>query len=223
MGIGLKTFVFYNLGSGKRIPAIKATDPAFPQDLNVDPGIRAEACGGLSPQEGLWLVRLAAHMRCNTVFEIGTCSGKTTYNLALNVPGVVYTLDLPPNTRTTLLPVENQDYAFMGVKDDEKYWLGKSPADRIIPLRGDSANYDFSPYHKRVDLVFVDGSHAYEYVCKDSESALAMIRDRGIIIWHDYAPCWPGVVRALNRLALRVPLCRLRGTSLVIYRREGRL
>lgn len=161
---------------------------------------------------------LAARMRCTAVFEIGTYSGRTTYNLACNTLGIVYTLDLSPTTRDTLLPVEKADHAFMGIEDSQRYWIGKPQADRIVQLRGDSADFDFTPYYKRMDLVFVDGSHAYHYVRKDSESALAMVRDSGAIVWHDYAPCWPGVVRALNELASRVSLVNLKGTSLVVYR-----
>jgi len=220
MKTGIKTFSFYSIGLGKNVPTIDSSSLFPSKNIIVSMETGVKTCGGLSPQEGLWLVMLAAYMCCNKVFEIGTCSGKTTYNLALNIPGVVYTLDLPSGARTTLLPVENRDHAFIGFKDHEKYWLGKSLANRIVPLYGDSANYDFSPYCKSMDLVFVDGSHAYDYVRKDSESALAMIHDHGVIVWHDYAPCWPGVVRALNKLALKIPLCHLNGTSLVIYRRE---
>lgn len=223
MKTGIKTFCFYNIGLGKKVPTIDPSSLFPSKNITVSLESEGRTCGGLSPQDGLWLITLAAHMRCSTVFEIGTCSGKTAYNLALNIPGMVYTLDLPPDATTTLLPVENQDRAFMGLKNHEKYWLGKLSANRIIPLYGDSASYDFSLYHKRMDLVFVDGAHSYDYVCKDSESALAMIRDRGVIAWHDYAPCWPGVVRALNKLALKIPLCHLRGTSLVIHRGGNRL
>ena len=220
MSIGLRSFIFYNVGLGRKIPAVDPSD-LFPQEsisVTLDAGFGA--CGGLSPQEGLLMVLLAARMRCTAVFEIGTCSGRTTYNLACNIPGIVYTLDLPPTTRDTLLPVEKADHAFMGIEDSQKYWIGKPQADRIVQLQGDSADFDFTPYYKRMDLVFVDGSHAYHYVRKDSESALALVQDSGAIVWHDYAPCWPGVVRALNELASRVSLVNLKGTSLVVYRKE---
>lgn len=70
--------------------------------------------------------------------------------------------------------------------------------NRVKQLFGDSADFDFSPYE--VDFVFVDGSHAYEYVMSDSRRALAMLRNgRGLVLWHDYGE-WEGVTRALNEL-----------------------
>ena len=54
-----------------------------------------------------------------------------------------------------------------------------------------------------MDFVFVDASHAYEYVLNDSRIALNLLRQgKGIILWHDYnrPEWWPGVLKALNRL-----------------------
>jgi hypothetical protein len=45
----------------------------------------------------------------------------------------------------------------------------------------------------------------------------------GLVLWHDYAGPRhaPGVYRALNELARRLPLVRLEGTTLVAYRRPA--
>ena len=71
----------------------------------------------------------------------------------------------------------------------------------------------------RAGLVFVDGSHAYDYAKKDSETAMRLVRPRGIVLWHDYG-VWPGVTQALEELeAARRPwLVHIRGTSLVFWR-----
>jgi hypothetical protein len=72
---------------------------------------------------------------------------------------------------------------------------------------------------RRAGLVFVDGSHAYDYACKDSETAMRLVRPEGVVLWHDYG-VWPGVTQALEELeaARHLGLLHIRGTSLVIWR-----
>ena len=73
---------------------------------------------------------------------------------------------------------------------------------KITQLLGDSATFNFSDYLKRMDLVFVDGSHAIEYVRSDTENAFKMIcSGAGVIIWHDYGDEFPDVRTYLNGLA----------------------
>ena len=86
-------------------------------------------------------------------------------------------------------------------------------------LYGDSSTFDFSAHHGRAGLVFVDGSHAYEYVVADSETARALVAPNGIVLWHDYG-VWEGVTRALEELEAkgRLGLRHIRGTSLVVWR-----
>ena len=72
-------------------------------------------------------------------------------------------------------------------------------AARITQLFGDSATYDWSPHHGRAGLVFVDGSHAYDYVRADSETALRLVQPGGVVMWHDYG-VWEGVTRALEEI-----------------------
>ena len=74
-------------------------------------------------------------------------------------------------------------------------------------------------------LVFVDGSHAYDYVHQDTVTALRLAADNAIILWHDYQQDWPGVIRALNEVKATNPACaglsRIEGTSLVLLRCEN--
>ena len=92
-------------------------------------------------------------------------------------------------------------------------------ADRVARLSGDSATFDWSPHVGRAGLVFVDGSHAYDYVRKDSETAMRLVRPGGVVLWHDYG-VWPGVTQALEELetARHLGLVHIRGTSLVFWR-----
>ena len=95
----------------------------------------------------------------------------------------------------------------------------RAVADCVVQLFGDSATFDWSPYYWRAGLVFVDGSHAYDYVRKDSETASRLVRSRGVVLWHDYG-VWPGVTQAIEELEAtrRLGLIHIRGTSLVFWR-----
>jgi hypothetical protein len=91
---------------------------------------------------------------------------------------------------------------------------------RIQQVYGDSATFDFQTFEGRCDLVFVDGSHAYDYVRKDTETALRLCARPGVILWHDYG-VWEGVTRGLEEIEheKRLGLKHLAGTSLVALKR----
>ena len=75
-------------------------------------------------------------------------------------------------------------------------------AGKITQLLCDSAVFDFSDYAGKMDLVFVDGSHASAYVRSDTENAFRLIHPvTGVIVWHDYGNEFPDVKTHLNNLA----------------------
>lgn len=156
------------------------------------------------------------------IIEIGTFDGRTTLNLALNAPPdlAVFTLDLPPDaaSKFALAPGER---AFVEKPRSGRHFVEAqgafaAPAARITQMFGDSATFDWSAHVGRAGLVFVDGSHAYDYVLADTETALRLIAPRGIVLWHDYG-VWEGVTRGLEEIEARrrLGLRHVRGTSLV--------
>jgi hypothetical protein len=159
------------------------------------------------------------------IVEIGTFDGRTTVNLAINAPAAcpVFTLDLPAD-HPTRYALDSGERAFV-----DKPLIGarfrscgppwSAPAERIVQLAGDSAAFDWSGHEKRAGLAFVDGSHAYDYVRADSETALRLCTSGAVVLWHDYG-VWEGVTRALEELdgARRLGLRHIRGTSLVAWR-----
>jgi hypothetical protein len=158
------------------------------------------------------------------VVEIGTFDGRTTLNLAINAaPASVVTLDLPPDERAAfaLAPGERQyvDKPQPGARFRACDPAWQAAARRITQLLGDSATFDWSPYQGRAGLVFVDGSHAYEYVRQDSETAMRLVAKGGMVLWHDYGR-WEGVSRALDELEAerKLGLRHIAGTSLVVWR-----
>lgn len=102
-------------------------------------------------------------------------------------------------------------------------FAGTPEQDQITQLYGNSIEFDFSPYHGKCDLVFVDGSHAFEYVLADTRNARLPARENGLIIWHDYGE-WPEVALALNYLHQTEKdlwnFFRIEGTTLVFSYRK---
>jgi predicted O-methyltransferase YrrM len=163
------------------------------------------------------------------IFEIGTFDGRTSLNLAINSPDQcqVYTLDLPPDVETKFEIATGErhmiDKPAPGARFERLRPSQPAVVARIHSLLGDSAAFDYTPYAGLCGLVFVDGSHAYDYAVSDTANALKLIRKGGVIVWHDYG-IWEGVTRALEEMAAKgeLPgLRHIRGTSLAIWRDQN--
>lgn len=160
------------------------------------------------------------------VFEIGTFDGRTTLNLALNAPPgcTVHTLDLPPDRGTVYELAEGESHMVdkprPGVRYEAYRSSRPSAVSRIHQHLGDSASFDFSPFHDACSMVFVDGSHAYAYTLNDTRVAVVLARRGGVVLWHDYG-VWPGVTKALEEIEEQehLGLRNVRGTSLVWWRK----
>jgi predicted O-methyltransferase YrrM len=173
----------------------------------------------------LYLSLLATVLSPKTIFEIGTLHGYTALLFALNTPPetTVCTLDLPldasvaPALATTVVDSAHvRSHTRAGAYLYDTYPAGQ----KVRQLYGDSARFDFSPYHGQVDLFFIDGAHSYEYVRSDTLQALSCVRPGGVIAWHDYGR-WGvnGVSRWLHELARSGrEICRLPGSSLAILK-----
>jgi hypothetical protein len=181
--------------------------------------------GGTSDSEAWILAVLARDAR--RLFEFGTCTGKTAYLWARNQPlgGTVTTLTLAPDQAGSSQSAPGDDPRALAYAEAESQfsrflYSGTDAERQIEQLYGDSKAFDATAYAAQCDVVFVDGSHAYSYVVSDSAKALSMVRPGGLVLWHDYSPECPGVFRALNELAQRLPLVHVEGTTLVAWRRK---
>jgi hypothetical protein len=137
------------------------------------------------------LCRICAALQPSTIFEIGTYRGYSTLHFALNAGAnaTVFSLDLPKDgnataaLRTTII----DDAHIAGATGTRAYvFNGYDEAQRIQLLFGDSGTFDYTPYHNRIDVFFIDGAHSYEYVKSDTMHALACTRPGGVIAWHDF-------------------------------------
>jgi predicted O-methyltransferase YrrM len=120
-----------------------------------------------------------------TYFEIGTWRGESVSNVAENAQQC-YTLNLT-----------DKDLKQLGCNTEyvaQQAFYSKN-IKNINHLKGNSFDFDFSPYYKKCDVVFIDGSHAYKSVLNDTQIAFKLLKDdKSVIIWHDYA-LHPGEIR----------------------------
>jgi predicted O-methyltransferase YrrM len=195
----------------------KRVDVEFPVDLYIIPktdileiigndeciydGVYECGFGHITEFELKTICQIVNKFKPKTIFEIGTFEGRTTLNMALNAKGAnIYTLDLPASGLEAVeSKVEAGEVAYINKDISGSRFIGKPVAKQIQQLLGDSATFDFSPFYDSIDLMFIDGSHAYDYVLNDTEKALKLIKKGGIILWHDYTN-WDGVRDAINGL-----------------------
>jgi len=197
----------------------RAVDPGAPLRLvETD-----KAQGNVSLAEVVLLAKLAGGVKAGEeIVEIGTFDGRTSLNMAINSPesSPLFTLDLPWGNETAF-DVEEHEKAFINKPQPGRRFLDSSEpaAKKITQLLGDSATFDWSDHFGKAGMVFVDGSHAYDYAKIDTASAMKLIRPGGTIVWHDYG-VWEGVTKALEEIEAEqhLGLKHIRGTSLVVWK-----
>jgi predicted O-methyltransferase YrrM len=170
----------------------------FPEaeELAVTMGEFTYRRNNLDPMERFALALIAQHQRPSRIVEIGTFDGSTTLLLARNAPGAeVLTLDLDQTVADAATVEAERENARSGVG---RLFHGTPESERIVQLLGDSRSFDLSPWRASVDLILIDGGHAYETVAADTRNALELVAPGGTVVWDDYAIGWPGVVRAVE-------------------------
>jgi len=197
----------------------------------ADPALRfrfGARYGNVSFEESLALAYLVESLKPRRTFEIGTFDGFSTYHLAMNgAPDAeVLTLNLPAEDGGSAALARGTDSEYFGDNKThlelQRRGVGSvyraSPAARKVrQLFGDSLTFDFSPYRGSIDLVFIDGGHSLECVAKDTESALAMLSDRGVIAWHDFNVQHRDVYAFLRRFAETRKTYWIAGTRLALH------
>lgn len=204
------------------LPVIEIED-LIPEGMLINLAEMDAHDGNVTLLELVCINKLVRHWAPQASFEIGTFDGRTTLNIARNMPpdAMIYTLDLPRaalhNTRMRIDAREEKyvDKDASGVRFSRRLDHGN-----IVQLIGDSASFEFAPYLNRMDFIFVDGSHMESYVRNDAEVALRLLHGgHGLILFHDYASeHWPDVTSVLDDLHDHDPrfhlLKRIVGTSL---------
>ncbi|MFA7209047.1 MAG: class I SAM-dependent methyltransferase [Parcubacteria group bacterium] len=164
------------------------------------------------------------------IFEFGTFDGRTTLNMAINTSdkSKIYTIDIPVSLMdNTKFKLYSKIIRGVKVRDDINYidkakvglrYKNKNGSEKIEQLFGDSATFNYSPFYDKMDLIFIDGSHAKDYIINDTETAMHMAKTGCVILWHDYGS-WEDVTNVLNNYFINdkrfSELKRIKGTRLV--------
>lgn len=139
-------------------------------------------------EEVLLIASIAKHLNPRYVFEVGTCQGRTTINIARNCPDLIklFTLNLPPGDDfdSEWLPQDRLLY------ENSKDRIGINfrntvYENKIEQIFANSQEYDFAK-HPPIDLAFIDASKQCKYVTADSENCWKILQKNAVLIWHDY-------------------------------------
>ena len=150
----------------------------------------SEIEGWLSLEVAELLAKLAVHSK--VIVEVGSWKGKSTITMALANPKArIFAID--PFTGS-------QEHEFLegGKVDTYQEFQNNCRTFKveknIKPLRMTSEQA-IQFLKEPIDMLFIDGSHEYDDVKNDFEFLFPLVRERGIVLFHDSK--WPGVKRVL--------------------------
>jgi hypothetical protein len=180
--------------------------------------VALDSSGGTRLDELLILATVTAVLRPKAVFEIGTFNGRTTSVFVLNAPddAKITSLDLPPDTDADTVESLSSDAELVRQRRVASVLHDLRLAHRYEQLLCDSRQFDPAPYAGTIELGFIDGAHAIEYVDNDTRKMAVMMAERGLAFWHDYGGKgrFGELTRYLDRLSRRIEVFRVAGTTL---------
>lgn len=151
------------------------------------------------------------------ILEVGTANGGTLFLFTklAHPEAIIISIDLPFGP-------------FGGGYNEWKIPLYKSFTNanqKIHLIRADSHNPDTTQTVRkilkdlRIDLLFIDGDHAYDGVRKDFETYSPLVRQGGIVAFHDIVPGPPEMVGGVPKFWSEVKL-RFKSLEIVDVARQ---
>jgi len=125
-----------------------------------------------------WLYNAAIGME--SVVEIGSFHGRSTYALLKACNGVVYSVDNDHDNSKAILRDNLKNFSNVVFHELDSVEASKEFEDDSI------------------DMIFIDGDHSYSKVKQDIQAWFPKIRK--VICGHDYNNSHPGVMRSVNEL-----------------------
>ena len=182
---------------------------------------------GMTSDYEAWIIASLSKVSLN-IFEFGTCSGKTTYLMALNSNdnAKITSITLDP-TKVGAVTQNNNDNktSFRNIKNESIYnnfLFSNTKAEKKIDIiYKNSIDLDEKKFEKKMDLIFIDGGHTYSIVKNDTEKAFNMLNSKGIILWHDYVPgknSSKDVVRYINEISKVKDIQNIKNTSICYFK-----
>jgi hypothetical protein len=201
---------------GRGLPARSVLKELGPSDLDlVSVPARFQTGGGTDPREILTLAAVTRLLQPKRVFEVGTFNGRTTAIFILNSPPEteIFTLDLPPKVNG-LNGYLSSDIDLVRDRHPEGFLTRAGLSGRYQQIYCDSMQFDPEPFRDTIELGFIDGAHAEEFVRNDTMKMAVMMSRRGYVFWHDYGG--RGSFQPLSKYleSLPIEIHRVPGTSL---------
>lgn len=179
--------------------------PGLYENQHVQLGKLRAKFGHMLLADQIIFLSLLARRAPGPVVEIGTYTGRTTYNMAINTDRDIYTIDMVTG----------------GFDKYSEYVVGEAFAEcgfsHVHFILGDSRKVDIPVEPGTAGLVVIDGGHSYLTVKSDSERAFSLIHPEGMIVWDDYHGSWPGVVKAVNEYVETHTLVHLEQEGFVVH------
>ncbi|HEY0262507.1 MAG TPA: class I SAM-dependent methyltransferase [Chitinophagales bacterium] len=164
----------YNLPNG--LPQVQLNElfSNFSEELNS-----FSFLGGGSLPTDIALLKSLCRIKENcSYFEIGTWRGESVRNVA-DVAKECYTLNL-----------SKQQMLALGLSEayaNAHAYFSKGLSN-VTHLEGDSKTFDYAGLNKKFDVVFIDGSHHFDYVKSDTQKVFQhLLQENSMVVWHDYA------------------------------------
>mgnify|MGYP001258896805 FL=1 len=185
---------------------------------------------GMTSDYEAWIIASLSKISKN-IFEFGTCSGKTTYLMALNSHenSKITSITLDPNE---IISFEKKDkdneVSFRNIKNESIYnnflFSNTEVEKKINIIFQNSLEFEEKKFEKKMDLIFIDGGHTYSVVKNDTEKALKMLNTEGVILWHDYVPgkrSSKDVVKYINEISKNLTIKHIKNTSICFYKHNN--
>lgn len=205
-GPGVDALLTRKLPELKHLPTRNPAD-CIPDFATTEITIRQCPVGSWSTPliDVVVLLKCVLGFRSRRILEIGSYLGHTARMLAENTDAA---------TRITTL----DEFPEHG-----SAYRGTSVAQKIDRRIGKISREHFRPDEK-YDLIFVDADHRFESVVNDTEVAMGLLAENGVLVWHDYQQenhfhGLNGVPEALKIFSQTIPIIALEGTYLAVHSR----
>lgn len=210
----------WSYGKAARIPIARLFPGIENCSVEIRNAYKRNPMTSLDFQEIGALCAIAKHFQVKRVLEIGTFDGNTSLNLAVNTPegSAITTIDLPLDWggKSTLdIPAL---YDNVSEREDVGAQFKSDPAMavKVKQVYADTGSLDWSALGGAFDLIFIDGCHHQVYVRNDTENALKLLLENGVIVWHDYGMI-EDVSNVVDDLIGKDKVKVIGGTRLAVY------
>lgn len=156
------------------------------------------------------ILSLIRYHKPKNLLEIGTHYGHTTKIISDKFPELKITTVDPGDKILGDKRSYFQTQEYLPQHEIGKMFNGNM---NINLIKQDFHDISFT---EKFDFIFIDGDHTYSAVIKDTQRALQLLNNNGVIVWHDWDNV-KDVNAALNEFNLPKPIIYLHNTWIAYY------